>query len=104
MSDQDDGDFDSEQPDYIVATSANRALHNRRSAGVALSSGDTYNLAVEMQSVGVVPPYITGLGAGAESLIQVSSTGSLQRADDYTLSQDIVGYCDEDGTAYVCFP
>jgi hypothetical protein len=84
---------------YIVATAANRAATSRRSAGVALTAGSAVYRAVEMQTVGVVPASVTGLGAGAAGAIRVGSDGRLERGS----GGDEVGRCDADGTAYVLF-
>lgn len=92
---------------YIVASAANRTAAGRRSACIALSSADADSAGgsgFEAQYVGCVPPSISGLGDGDASLIRVSSAGVLERVGSYLASDDVCGRCDEDGTAYVCFP
>lgn len=89
---------------YVISTDDNRAETERRTAGITLKAGDNEEVDVQIQYVGEVPPSITGLGEGTSSLIRVSSTGMLERTDSYDADDDMCGYCDEDGTAYVCFP
>ncbi len=87
---------------YIVATSANRTAAGRRSAGIALTAGDEDDTAVEIQTVGIVDKSIAGLGTGTDSWIRVSSAGVLERCTP-SGSDDVVGRCNTDGTAYVIF-
>lgn len=97
-------DPDADEQRYVVSSSANRAAFGRRSAGIALDDGDDFDPAVEMQTVGVVPPAISGLLPGVASIVRVSTAGRLERVASYSPSDDACGYCDADGTAYVCFP
>lgn len=92
---------------YVVATTANRTAAGRRSACIALTTGDadsSSGSSFEAQYVGTVPPSISGLGDGDASYIRVSSTGVLERVASFSSSDDVCGHCDADGTAYVCFP
>ena len=92
---------------YVVASDTNRTAAGRRSACIAITAGDADDpggSSFEAQYVGAVPPSITGLGAGTESLIRVSDAGVLERVAEYSTSDDVCGHCDADGTAYVCFP
>lgn len=86
----------------IVASLANRTATGRRAECIALTAGDANNLAVEAQWVGSVGTVITGLGAGTAGYVRVSDAGFLQRTA--TLDATVVGRCDADGTAHVCFP
>lgn len=86
----------------IVASLANRTATGRQAECIALTAGDANNLAVEAQWVGAIGPSISGLLPGAASLINVSDAGVLQRTS--STDATIVGRCDADGTAYVCFP
>jgi hypothetical protein len=81
---------------WILATAANRTATGRRSGGICLSAGSQ---SVELQSVGVVPAAVSGLGAGSATTIRVSDAGRLERGS----GGDEVGRCDADGTAYVLF-
>jgi hypothetical protein len=91
---------------YNVSTTAARATAVRRSTGIAVTScsGDAQDRGFEVQVVGEIDASITGLAAGTASLIRVSSTGVLERVASYSSSDDVVGFCDADGTAHVCFP
>jgi len=92
---------------YVVASDANRTAAGRRSACIAITAGDADDpggSSFEAQYVGVVPPSVSGLGAGTESLVRVSTTGVLERVATYSSADDVCGHCDEDGTAYLCFP
>lgn len=92
---------------YVVASDANRTAAGRRSACIAITAGDADDpggSSFEAQYVGAVPPEISGLGDGTESLIRVSDAGVLERVAEYSTSDDVCGHCDADGTAYVCFP
>jgi hypothetical protein len=87
---------------YVESTLANRTASGRQSSGIAISAGDPDNTAFELQVVGEIPPSITGLGAGTSTYVKVSDAGYLARTN--TLDSSVVGRCDADGTAYVCFP
>lgn len=87
---------------YTIASLTNRTAASRPAACIALTAGDANNIAVEAQFVGVVPPNITGLGTGTATYVRTSDAGVLERTDD--LDANVVGHCDADGTAYVCFP
>jgi hypothetical protein len=90
---------------YLPATLANRTAAGRPAACIALSPADADGnggSGFEAQYVGVVPPSITGLGTGTATHVNVSDAGVLARTD--TLDATVVGRCDADGTAYVCFP
>jgi hypothetical protein len=90
---------------YLVATLANRAAAGRPAACLALSSADTESndgSGFEAQFVGVVSPARSLLGPGTSTYVKVSDAGYLARTN--TLDSSVVGRCDADGTAYVCFP
>ncbi len=95
--------LDADGVGYVLASAANRTSAGRRSAGIAISAGDPTNTAFEMQVVGQIPADISGLGDGTASSIRVSDAGVLERAS-FDSDDDVCGRCDEDGTAYVCFP
>lgn len=84
---------------FVVATTANLATYGQNPAGIAISSGDDDNIAVELQVVGLVPASITGLGAGSAGDICVNANGVLARGS----SPDVVGQCDAEGNAMVNF-
>lgn len=85
---------------YVVATAANRASHGR-SEGVAITAGDDDDTAVEIQSAGVVPNSITGLGAGTATWVIVSSTGALERDATPDSGEDVIGKCNARGDLFV---
>ena len=77
---------------YVVASDTNRTAAGRRSACIAITAGDADDpggSSFEAQYVGAVPPSITGLGAGTESLIRVSDAGVLERVAEYSTSDDV---------------
>lgn len=89
---------------YLPSTSANRTAVNRRSAGISLTAADGETVrAVEFQFVGIVDASISLLGAGEAWPLRVSTTGYLERVETPSVLDDVVGRCDEDGTAYVNF-
>lgn len=92
--------YDPVSTSYVLATSANRGT--KKSSGVAIGSASV-NGAVLMQSVGDIPPAITGLGAGGASWVRVSSAGILERAASPSGSDDVVGWCETDGTLHAAF-
>ena len=56
-----------------------------------------------MQVVGIVPASVTALGTGTATSVRVSSSGYLERVASPSASDEVVGTCDTDGTAYVSF-
>jgi len=92
--------YDPTSSAYLQATTANRG--SKRSAGIALSAGDSTNLSVEICEFGTLSPTQSGLSTGSQSWVRVSSTGVLERCTP-SGSDDIVGYCETDGTTHVCF-
>lgn len=87
---------------YVVATTAARAAAAHKCAGVAITAGDSTNPAVELQAFGEIPASISGLAAGSASWVRVSSTGTFERCTP-SGSDEIVGYCDADGTVHAAF-
>lgn len=84
---------------YVTATTANRAA--ARTTGIAVTAGDGNNTSVQMLVFGPVSTTISGLAAGSASWVRVSSTGTLERCTPSS-NDDIVGYCDADGTLHAC--
>lgn len=84
---------------YVVATSANRGT--RRATGIALRAGNAGE-SIDIQQVGQLDAATAGLGAGAASWLRVSTTGVLERVTP-SGSDDVVGYCETDGTAHLIF-
>lgn len=83
---------------YVLATAANRGT--RRSTGIALSSYIAGGV-VEIQQEGEVSATISGLGAGAATYVRVSAAGALERAASPDVSDDVVGWCETDGTLHL---
>lgn len=83
---------------YMPATAANMAAQgNTVVGGVALTAGDSKS-PIAVQQGGVVPAYVSGLGAGAKSYVIAHATsGALVRKTSPTTSDAIVGYCNEFG-------
>ncbi len=90
--------------DFIISTSANRALYNRSSAGIMRTPGDgTRNQAVDVQVNGLIPAAIAGVGTGsADEWVRVSTTGFLERVASPGGSDDVVGKADADGNVTGC--
>lgn len=89
---------------YVIASAANRTATGRRADGIALTAwGSASAGAVRMQVDGTVPASITGLGTGTASAVRVSAAGALERVATPSASDDVVGYCETDGTAHVAF-
>lgn len=85
---------------YVTATTANRAA--ARATGVAVTAGDGNNTSVQMLVFGPVSSSISNLTSGSASWVRVSSTGTLERCTP-SGSDDVVGWCDADGTLHACF-
>jgi hypothetical protein len=85
---------------YIVSTGDNRTSTGRKTAGVCLTAGDDDEVEVEVQFAGVVPASVTGLGDGSATTVYVDDDGALARGGTAGVD-DIIGRCDEDGTAYI---
>lgn len=86
---------------YEIATSANRALYGR-ATGIATTAGDANNRSVQIQTNGICPPSVTGLGTGTASWVRVSTTGFLERCTP-SGSDDVVGWAETDGSAHLWF-
>lgn len=85
--------------DYVKATTANRGT--RRAHGLALSAyGSTLRGSVRMQTGGIVPTEVTGLGAGSVSWVRTSSTGACERCTPAS-GDDLLGKCDANGNLFL---
>lgn len=85
---------------YQLANSTNRGT--RKSSGISLGTAPAYG-ATLMQTVGDCPTSVTGLAAGTASPLRVSTAGVLERIASPSASDDVVGYCETDGTAHLFF-
>lgn len=85
---------------YLPGTSANRGT--KRCSGIAATAGGTGNLAVVMIECGVIDVTISGLAAGTQSWVRVSSAGALERCTPAP-SDDIVGRAEADGSVHLHF-
>lgn len=85
---------------YQLSNSTNRGT--RKSSGISLGTAPAYG-ATLMQTVGDCPTSVTGLAAGTASPLRVSTTGVLERVASPSASDDVVGYCETDGTAHLFF-
>lgn len=83
---------------YVRATAANRGT--RRSTGIALSSYVAAGV-VDIQQEGEVSAALSGLGAGTATYVRVSATGSLERVASPGGTDDVVGWCETDGTLHL---
>lgn len=83
---------------YVRATAANRGT--RRSTGIALSSYVAAGV-VDIQQEGEVSATLSGLGAGTATYVRVSATGSLERVASPGGTDDVVGWCETDGTLHL---
>lgn len=86
---------------HYVATTANRATYGR-AVGFATTAGDVTTPVVQMIEVGPIAASLTGLGTGTASWVRVSATGTLERVTP-SGSDDIVGYCETDGSLHSLF-
>jgi hypothetical protein len=84
---------------YVIATSANRGT--RRATGVALDTFVAKGV-VKFQQFGQIDPAVTGLGTGAASWVRCSATGLLERCTP-SGADDVVGWCETDGTLHASF-
>lgn len=91
--------------DFVIATSANRTLYNRKSAGLMRTAGDgTRNMAVDVQVCGLIPAAIANVGTGTSGeWVRVSATGFLERVTSPGGSDDVVGKADGDGNVQCLF-
>lgn len=88
---------------YVLATAANRAAAGERAHGIAVTPWSSTTVgAVSIQNVGVIDATTAGLAAGAASSLRVSVAGRLERAT-VSGSDDVVGRCEADGTAFLQF-
>lgn len=88
--------------DYVLATTANRA--GRRAEAVVLTPfGGSGIGAIELQHVATVDASISGLAAGAASLVRVSATGRLERVTTASLTDDACGLAEADGRVHLAF-
>lgn len=85
---------------YQLSNSTNRGT--RKSSGISLGTAPAYG-ATLMQTVGDCPTSVTGLAAGTASPLRVSTAGVLERIASPSASDDVVGYCETDGTAHLLF-
>jgi len=85
---------------YVVATTANRTSYGR-SEGIAITAGDDDDTAIEIQSSGVAPNSITGLGAGTATWVIVNSTGGLDRDASPDSGEDVIGKCNARGDLWI---
>jgi hypothetical protein len=83
---------------FVLATTANRG--GKRSTGIVVTAGTD---AVEIQTIGRLTALQTGLAAGTAAPLRVSATGFLERVATPTNGDDLVGYCETDGSAHVWF-
>jgi hypothetical protein len=81
---------------HFAATTANRTSYGR-TVGIAATAGDSATPVVQMIEVGIIPPSITGLAAGAVSWVRASSAGLLERVTPGA-GDDIVGQAHADGS------
>lgn len=91
--------------DFVISTSANRALYNRKSAGLMRTAGDgTRHRAVDVQVNGLIPAALSGVGTGtSDQWVRVSTTGFLERVTTPGGSDDVVGKADGDGNVSCLF-
>lgn len=82
---------------YVLATSAARGT--RRTTGIALGTYGPLQ-PVEIQQSGTVDYDTFNMGAGSASWVRVSTAGGLERCTPAG-SDDIVGWCDVDGTLHL---
>lgn len=85
---------------YTIATSANRGT--RRSCGISVGPG-AVNGGCFMQSFGEIDADVSGLGTGTSAYVRVSATGTLERATSIATNDDIVGWCETDGSCHLFF-
>jgi len=84
---------------YLPATTANRGT--KRSSMIALSAASSLSQSFIGQGAGDVPASVTGLAAGSASWVRVSATGYAERAATPTTGDDVVGFCEADGTLHL---
>lgn len=89
--------------EYVIADAANRAASGRKTEGIAVSYGDASNRAVEMRCVGPLGASITQLAAGGRAWLRVSATGWLERVASPSSFDDVVGFCEANGDAFIAF-
>jgi hypothetical protein len=96
--------FNATRTGVLIATSANRTASGRPACGVAITSGDQTEPAIEVQVIGPLDPAIANVGAGsANEAVRVSTTGTLERVASPSGSDQVVGSCDADGAVYLNF-
>ena len=89
---------------FVPATSANRG--SRGSEGIAITAwggpaGSTGQVRIVQN--GVVSATVSGLGDGDRSWVRCSSTGFAERVNSPGPSDDVIGYCEEDGRLHAMF-
>jgi hypothetical protein len=87
---------------YVLATTANRS-GGERSSGVLVGAAAVNGGSV-MQSNGDVPPEVTSLPAGGgKSWVICNASGTLERKATPVTGDDVVGWCENDGTLHAHF-
>jgi len=87
---------------YQISTLAARGVDYLKSSGIVTSAG-AVNSGVFMQSFGDIPASISGLGPGLNTYVRVGDTGYLERRPSISPIDDIVGWCEPDGTCHLFF-
>jgi hypothetical protein len=87
---------------YKIATTANRTSYGR-SVGMALTAADSTARSFELQVAGHVPAATSGLGAGAETWVICSATGTFERDATPDSGEDVVGKCNAAGDVTLSF-
>ena len=87
---------------YQISTLAARGVDYLKSSGIVTSAG-AVNQGVFMQSFGDIPASISGLGAGLNTYVRVGDTGYLERRPSISPIDDIVGWCEPDGSCHLFF-
>lgn len=86
---------------YYLGTDANRTTYGRCD-GIAVTPGDSRNPVV-MIHVGPVEATVTGLGAGLEGWVRISTAGILERVATPSGDDEIVGWCETTGKLHAMF-
>ena len=87
---------------YQISTLAARGVDYLKSSGIVTAAG-AVNQGVFMQSFGDIPASISGLGAGLNTYVRVGDTGYLERRPSISPIDDIVGWCEPDGSVHLFF-
>lgn len=91
--------YNSDASALVVATTANLATAGGVYCGIQLNDTGTDGTA-QVQSGGMVPNSITGLGAGSAGFVKINSSGRLARASSVA-DTPIFGKCDALGNVFV---